>query len=188
MNKCGTVTLETDRLILRKIQKSDAKDMLKNYCNDEDVVKFLPWYPHKDIKVTKQYIRNVIKKYHIEKENSYHWVIVLKETTEVIGAIDFGKYDKINSNCELGYCLSKSYWNKGIMTEAAAAAIKYLFETTNIERIYAIHAIENIGSGRVMQKIGMTKEGTLRHARLCKGKFLDFDTYAIIRSDYEKWF
>ena len=115
MNKCGTVTLETDRLILRKIQKSDAKDMLKNYCNDEDVVKFLPWYPHKDIKVTKQYIRNVIKKYHIEKENSYHWVIVLKETTEVIGAIDFGKYDKINSNCELGYCLSKSYWNKGIM-------------------------------------------------------------------------
>ena len=53
MNKCGTVTLETDRLILRKIQKSDAKDMLKNYCNDEDVVKFLPWYPHKDIKVTK---------------------------------------------------------------------------------------------------------------------------------------
>lgn len=188
MRKSGTVTLETDRLILRKIQPSDAHDMFKNYCNDEEVVKYLPWYPHGNVKITKQYIKSVLKKYHKEKELSYHWVIVLKETNEVIGAIDFNHYDIKNLNCELGYCLGKAYWNKGIMIEAANATIKYLFETTKIERIYAIHAVENIGSGKVMQKIGMTKEGTLKNARNVKGVFMDFDAYAIIRSEYEKRF
>lgn len=186
MENNKNATLETDRLILRKIQKSDAADMFKNYCNDEDVAKFLPWYTHGSLKNTKKYVKSLIKKARKNKGHTFHWVIVLKETNEVVGAIEFGKYDDVNLNCELGYCSSKSCWNKGIMTEAAAAAVKYMFESTNIERIYAIHAVENIGSGRVMQKIGMTKEGTLRHARICKGKFLDFDTYAIIRSDYEK--
>lgn len=187
MKKCGTITIETERLILRKLKLSDAENMFKNYCSDEDVSRYLPWYPHKNLKATKKYIKNVIfKKYRTEKEHSYHWVIVLKEIDEVIGAIDGNKYDATNLSCELGYCMSKKYWNKGIMTEAATAIVKYLFETTNLVRIWACHDSENIGSGKVMQKIGMIKEGTFRKSKNYKGALKDFVYYALLRSDYEK--
>lgn len=186
MRKCGTVTIETDRLILRKMLLSDAEDMFKNYCNDEEVAKYLPWAPHKNLKTTKKYIKSIHLRYRKEKENSYHWVIVLKEINEVIGAIDFNKFNTNDLNCELGYCMCKKYWNKGIMTEAAKAIVKYLFETRNIERIWACHVVENVGSGKVMQKIGMIKEGTFRKNKNVKGVLMDFDYYSLLRSDYEK--
>jgi RimJ/RimL family protein N-acetyltransferase len=65
---------------------------------------------------------------------------------------------------DFGYVLSKRYWNQGIMTEAMQPVIRYVYDLSNIYRIWATHDIDNIGSGKVMEKLGMQYEGTLRRS------------------------
>lgn len=80
----GTVRLETERLILRKFEISDAKGMYENWCTDKEACKFLSWEPHKSIRETKRLIRSWIRGY---KHGSYHWIVEIKESGEVIGSI-----------------------------------------------------------------------------------------------------
>lgn len=73
-------------------------------------------------------------------------------------------------NAEIGYTLNKKYWGKGIIPEACQALLELGFEELNLVRIYAYHDVENPNSGRVMEKIGMKKEGVIPDARRSKGK------------------
>jgi len=178
-----TKEIETDRLILRKFKIDDINDVFNNYASHEIVSEFLTWQPHKSIEDTKVYLSEVVLPEY-EKEYTYRWAIVLKEINQVVGCIDVVKKN-IDKQCvELGYVLGDVFWGKGIMPEAGRAVIKYLFEE-NFVRIQAIHDVENPKSGRVMQKIGMTYEGTMRKfERRRDGKLSDCKMYAIIKDDY----
>lgn len=178
----GTILLETNRLILRKFKITDSKDMFKNWGSDSSVNKFLSWPTHKDIEASEKIINLWISKY--DNDETYNWVIELKDIHEAIGSISIVKLDNINSSCEIGYCISSKYWNKGIMTEAFKVVIKYLFEEVSLNRICTKHDTNNTASGKVMQKCGMTYEGTLREVEIRNDEFYSLAVYSILKKEW----
>lgn len=181
----GTQIINTDRLLLRRFAFDDAYDMFKNWANDCMVTKFLTWRPHNNIDVTKEILEQWVKEY--ENNDIYDWAIELKENGEVIGGISIVKLDENHYSCEIGYCMSRRYWGKGIMSESLKAVIDYLFSEVGFNRIVARHDTNNIASGKVMVKSGMKYEGTLRQVKLRDNKeFYDLAIYAILKDDWIK--
>lgn len=178
--KRKTIKLETERLILRKFKISDAKDMYESYCSRDIVTKYLRWLPHKSVEDTIEYLREIVlPKYH--QEYTYRWAIELKESKKVIGCIDIVYIDLSTKKCTIGWVLSDDYWSKGIMTEAAKKVVEFIFKE-GFTRVQSHHHVENIASGKVMQKIGMTYEGRLRKYDLDRyGQIIDCEIYAIVK-------
>lgn len=173
--------IETPRLILRRMNMRDAEDLFE-YSRDPEVARYVLWQAHKTIRETRSYIRYSIRHYHTGEPASL--AIEIRETGKVIGTIGFMWYNEDSRSAEVGYSLSREYWNQGIMTEALSAILEHAFVKLKINRIEAQHELENPASGRVMEKVGMQKEGTLRQRLYNKGHFADVNLYAILRKDY----
>lgn len=173
--------LETERLRLRELHILDAKAMFE-YAQKDDVTRFVLWDSHTSIRQTKQFLKLMHEKY---LEGNLAWAITLKDSGEFVGTIDFVNLDRTACIAEIGYALSDKHWGKGIASEATQALIDYGFNQLNLERICARCFAENIGSERVMQKVSMTYEGTLRKGIFAKGSYHDLKIYAILREDFE---
>ena len=184
MNDVGTVMLETERLILRRIELNDAEDMFNGWCNDVDVCRYLPWDCHGSINNTKQLLNMWVDEYN--NSDVYRWIIVLKENNKPVGTVDVVNKDIDNMVFELGHCYSKETWGKGIATEVFSRVIKFLFEEVGVELITAKHNESNIASGKVMQKVNMKYDGTLRFRVIDKvTKERDgFVCYSITKEEY----
>ncbi|MCR5835766.1 MAG: GNAT family N-acetyltransferase [Lachnospiraceae bacterium] len=182
MNHKGTKTIETERLILRQFKPEDAQAMFDNWASEDEVSKWLPWPTHENVEVTKWILSDWIPKY--ENPDYYKWAIELKSTGKIIGDISIVRVYEHIAGGELGYCLGSKWWGNGIMPEAGKAVIKFLFEEVGFNRIQANYFSNNQKSGRVMQKIGMTYEGTKRQAGMSKQGISDMVEYAILKEDY----
>lgn len=176
-------TLETKRLILRRIAMRDAGDIFA-YSKDPEVARHVLWSAQKDISEAKDYCRFMMKRYRCDQPSS--WGIIEKATGRLVGTIGYMDHNEDNATVEVGYSLARWLWNGGYMTEALARVIEYTFEAMDINRIEAQHELTNPPSGRVMQKCGMKKEGELRQRLYNKGRYVDVALYAILREDYEK--
>lgn len=182
MNHLGTKTIETKRLILRRFKRSDAEDMYINWTSDEEVTKYFMWATHKNLKDSKEYIDFLIKKH--EEINNYDWLIELKETNKAIGQIGVGKFNESVESAHIYYLIGREWWNKGIVSEAFSAVIKYLIEDVGVNRIEARHDTSNIYSGKVMEKCGLKYEGTLREAGRNNIGICDEAWYGLLKKDY----
>ena len=177
INHMGTISIETLRLSLRRFNEYDAEDMYLNWASDPEVVKFLPWGPHQEISVTQRRIREWMARY--EHINYYNWAICSKNTNTVIGSISVEIEDDSKQSCEIGYCLGRNYWSRGIMSEALRVVMHYLFYEVGYTRIMARHDVLNIASGRVMQKCGMKFDKIIYHAsRRRDGSYCDCAVYS----------
>lgn len=180
----GTLRIETDNLILRRFTAGDADAMYNNWASDDEVTKFLSWPTHKDIAITNKVVSSWLDEY--EKNDFYHWAIEEKSSGEVVGNITVVNQSGLHEHCELGYCIGKSFWGKGITKDALVRVINYLFTEVGFERIEAIHHLENKSSGRVMIKAGMTYEGRKRRYHKNKfGEFVDCELYSIVKGDVQ---
>ena len=104
MKHCGTLTLETDRLILRRYQAEDYKAMYKNWASDPQVTKYLMWPTHPNEEVSKSVTEDWVTNYSNEKY--YNWAIVLKELgDEPIGNIAVVDMNELAESVHIGYCL-----------------------------------------------------------------------------------
>jgi len=173
-------TLETERLILRKLRLEDAKDVFE-YASDPEVAKYVTWETHKSIEDSINLIKFTHERY--EKKEGIIWGIVYKENNKVIGTCDILPVTK-HFRSEIAYALARNYWGKGLMTEAVKEVIRFGFERMNLNRIQAMCIPENIGSYRVMEKVGMKYEGLIREYLYIKGKFQDLKLYSILRIEY----
>lgn len=107
------------------------------------------------------------------------------QTNQVIGSISVVNMSVDYEWFEIGYCLSRNYWDKGIMMEALKAIISFCFTEVGLSRVQAFHHVENPASGKVMLKSGMKYEGCLRqYLKNNKGIFVDCDIYGIVKSEY----
>lgn len=118
-----------------------------------------------------------------DKGTAVVWAITLKADKSLIGAIEI-RIDKAHHLAEMGYWIGRPYWNQGYCTEAAREVLRYAFEVLGLNRVQARHMTKNLASGRVMQKLGMKYEGTLRQSLFRWGKFEDAAIYAILREEY----
>lgn len=138
--------IETKRLILRNFTEEDVNALFV-LLSDKEVNEFLPMFLLKDIEEVKKYLTYIDD--YIQQGGLYY-AICLKEDNIPIGCIHVSADD----SHDLGYSISKSFWHKGICTEACQAIINRLKET-KIPYITATHDVNNPRSGKVMQAIGM---------------------------------
>ena len=179
-----TPVIRSERLHLRKLTMKDAQDIFE-YSKDPLVAEHVLWDAHTSVSESKGYIRWMIRKYRFGEPSS--WGIALNDTDKVIGTIGFMWIQPENSAAEVGYSLSRKEWNKGYMTEALNALLRYGFAEMKLNRIEAMHETSNPASGAVMRKCGMKFEGTMRSKLINKGKYVDVDIYAILRREFRDW-
>lgn len=144
----NTPELKTERLILRKFTEKDM-EALFFILNDEEVNRFLPWYPVKNLEETKKFYEERYASKYIEPQ-AYAYAICMKEDNFPIGYI---KVD-MEEHHDFGYGLRKEFWNKGIATEAGKVVVKQV-KKDGLPYITATHDKNNPRSGNVMKKIGM---------------------------------
>ncbi|MCI8529448.1 MAG: GNAT family N-acetyltransferase [Lachnospiraceae bacterium] len=182
MVHCGTQRLETDRLILRRYVREDAGAMYKNWASDPEVTKYLTWPTHPSQEVSQHIIEEWIKQY--SDENYYHWTIVVKDNgDEPIGDIAVAGLKENVSMAHIGYCIGRTWWHKGITSEALRAVMDFLFDVVEVNRIEARHDPRNPNSGKVMEKCGMKYEGTLRSYDWNNQGICDACYYALLKSE-----
>ena len=182
LNHKGTVTIETDRLILRRFAMEDAEAMFRRWASDDEVTKHLTWPTHSSVEISKMVLTDWTS--HYPEPDFYNWAIVLKENgPEPIGNISVVGIDNKVDAATMGYCMSRAHWGKGVMTEALTAVIDFFFDEVGFNRIDADHAVDNPASGRVMEKSGMLHEGILRQAGRSNQGIIDVSRWAILKSD-----
>ncbi len=184
MNHKGTVTLETKRLILRRFKEEDADAMFRNWASDPIVSKFLTWPAHASAEVSASIIKSWIENY--VTPSWYQWGIEYKELGEVIGGISCVRVDEGIEKVEIGYCIGKEWWHKGIMTEAFTRVLEFLFTEIGVNRVEAKHDINNPNSGAVMKKCGLQYEGTYRQADRNNQGLCNCSVYGILKEEWEK--
>jgi len=173
--------LMTPRLRLRRLTMRDAQDIYR-YSRDPEVARHVLWDAHRSIHQTREYIRYLLRQYRNAAPGTF--AIALRDSGKVIGTIGFMWVQTENRSAEVGYSLSRAYWNQGYMSEALKAVVEFGFQKLYLNRIEAQHESDNPASGHVMAHAGMRHEGTLRQRIYNKGRFVDVDLYAIVRSDF----
>lgn len=183
MTHCGTVQIETERLLLRRFTLNDADDMFRNICSDSRVNRFLTWQAHTAVDETASLLGSFVERY--KSDSRYCWAIVEKKSGQVIGTIAAPTIKELTKTVEVTYALAFSHWGNGITAEALKAVISFLFEKVGVNRIEAGHDINNPNSGKVMTKAGMRQEGVLRQAGKNNSGIFDLVMYSILRKDFE---
>jgi ribosomal-protein-alanine N-acetyltransferase len=173
--------LETERLLLRKMRLDDARAMFA-YASDPEVTRYVLFETHRSIEDSRAFLRYAEEGY--ERGDFGGWGLVLKDSGAFIGTcgVDVG-YAPEHARAELGYVLSREHWGKGLVPEAVRAVIRFGFGRMELNRIQARCIAENTASARVMEKAGMTYEGTLREYQLIKGAYRDMKFYSILRRE-----
>ncbi len=182
MKHLGTVTLETERLILRRYVPEDADAMFHNWVNDPDVTRYLTWQPHGSIELTRKINLSDVSKY--DNPSHYQWAVVLKSLNEPIGGINVVEINETCNSVGVAYRIGKAWWHRGFASEALSCVIKFLFEQVGATRIEARYDTRNPNSGAVMRKCGMSYEGTLRQSGCNNQGIYDAACYAILAEDY----
>ena len=181
MEHKGTTTIETPRLTLRRFSLDDAEPMFRNWASDPDVTKYLMWQAHSGINISKSVLADWIE--HYSEKEFYNWGIVLKQINQPIGSIGVVHRDDRTRMVHIGYCIGKSWWRKGIMSEALNAVIDFFLNEVGVNRVEARHDPRNPNSGRVMEKCDMKCEGTMREADFNNQGICDSVVYAVLKRD-----
>jgi ribosomal-protein-alanine N-acetyltransferase len=177
------VTLETERLILRRFTPEDAEAMFRNLYGDAEAMRYLPWETHTDLIESTALMIGYADGY--SNADYYAWAIVPKAVGEPIGFIDTSVDGGIDA-VKVDYGIGKAWWYQGYTSEALSALLRFFFDDVGVNRVHATHDPRNPNSGAVMRKCGMTYEGTLRQARKRKGEYSDRATYAILAEEYRR--
>lgn len=183
MNHKGTKIIETERLILRPFHEDDTEPMFRNWASDSQVTKFLTWPTHENVEVTKQVVKNWVKRNDVPQ--NYQWAIELKKIHEPIGSISAVKIDDKTESATIGYCIGRNWWGQGITAEALQAVIAFFFSEVNMNCVNACHDPRNPNSGKVMKKCGMVYEGTWRAGGVNNQGVCDESWYSILKEEYE---
>ena len=163
-------TLETERLILRPLTMDDL-DAVYKWASDPRVNKYMiyPLYKSKDDGV--EWLNTLY-----EDDDKKDFGFVLKETGELIGSGGIYYHSDIDV-WSIGYNLSYDYWNRGLVTEAMTKIIEWARQSFTVHVVAATFAIGNIGSQRVMEKLGMTFYEDTEYSKLDNSETFKAKTY-----------
>ena len=170
------IVLEAEDIYLRYLDIKDKKAIFNNINNSENVLKYYVTNYYENIEDFD--IENMINRF--KANQLYIFAIVLKENDEVIGNIlQCNNPNIVMNTVELGYAIGEKYWNNGYMTQALKLMINFMFEN-GVHKVVASHIPENLASGRVMLKCGMTFEGIQKDDLYYHDQYWDTCNYYII--------
>ena len=146
-----TPTLETSRVLLRPPEMPDAQTVFNNWTSDPNVAKFMRYNVHTSIDTTIEWLSYAVSK--IPCDKAYDWCFILKESGTLFGAGGL-YFDEEHNMFEIGFNIMKDLWGQGLVTEASKGMIKFAVEELKQTQFFGKHAKENIGSGKVLEKLG----------------------------------
>lgn len=173
--------LGTARLELRAFTQRDAP-AVRRLAGEWSVARTLLSVPHPyEEGVAEEWISGHRDEF--ERGEGVNFAIVLREKNELCGACGL-IINARDANAELGYWIGAPYWGRGYATEAAREIVRYGFEDLWLHRVYAAHFGGNPASGRVLQKLGMTYEGTRREHHRKWGGYEDRVEYGLLAREW----
>lgn len=174
-------TLETERLVLRSFRMADVP-AVQLLANDADVARNTLNIPHP---YTDQDAEDWIASHpeQLQRREAVTYAVTTR-VEGVVGAVGL-ILDLEHARAELGYWIGAPYWGHGYATEAAAAVVAWGFRSLELNRIHASHFPRNPASGRVLRKLGMRHEGSLRRHVKKWDEFLDLELFGLLRPDLE---
>lgn len=173
------VELKTERLLLRPFEIGDVDDVLA-YASDPELARFLDLPQPYTLNDAEEYVaRRILDDWSSEATFAIVW------ERHVIGsiALHVNVRDEVAA---LGYALARWMWGRGIVPEAGRAVIDWGFEAYALHKIYSRADVRNRQSWRVMEKLGMSREGVLRGYRKVRGEQVDDVSYGVLRAEWER--
>lgn len=175
-------TLQTERLVLRRLFKSDAADLFE-YCASPTSARFGTWSIHEDISDTKSYINALLKS---QRRGEYFtWGIIEKSSGKLIGTCSYTEVDTDFKVCEIGYGLIKKYWGNGYAREAVSKIIEYGFCTVGFQKITARVIKENTRSINLVKSLGFCCEGFIKKGVSVRDCPKDVYIFGMTDDEYE---
>lgn len=173
--------LETERLLLRPFVMADAADVTR-IVGDRELAADTLNIPHPyEPGMAEAWIATHADGVH--RTSPVVYAVTDRGTGALVGAVGL-MLDAPHRRAELGYWVARERWGDGVCTEAARAVLEYGFGVLGLERIHAHHFSRNPASGRVMQKLGMQHEGTLRGHVVKWDRREDIECYGILREEF----
>ncbi len=182
--------IETDRLVLREFVPSDWP-AIEAYQRDERYWRFYERGP--DAVDRRELLDRLIAAQDEEPRRTYQLAVTMKESGRLIGnsgarlcrLADFGA-SASSFEADIGYELDPSFWGRGLATEGARALVDFAFRELGVHRVWAYCLAANEPSWRLLERLGLTREGRLRENEWMQGKWWDTLLYGLLRQDWEQ--
>ena len=175
--------IETEHLLLRKLELGDVYEYYERLMGDADVSRYMLFDPHQTIMESLEDMQQKLRRY--EEEPFYCWGVEQKEEAGLMGMVQLLRFDEQADSCSFVYMLGCNYWNQGYGTEILKAVIRFAFEELEVQRILADHMTKNIASGKVMEKAGMKHIGTETGKYEKMGILYDAEIYEICNENQQ---
>ena len=184
MKSVGTQKIESERLILRRFERSDCADMLKYWISDERVQHAYcePVY------TTENEVNALLDKYisAYESGDCFRWAIIEKKSGICIGQIAFFLVDTRNNFAEIEYCIGVDFQRQGYAPEATRAVLKFGFEEADFHKIQIACRVNNLPSKKVIEKCGFKYDGKLRDYFFKDGEYIDRLFYSLLENEFKE--
>lgn len=173
---------ETERLLIRSYKKSDIDDFIDVTSQPE----IQPTTYGIPVPYTKKYAKKWFRfiKNNIRTRQAYEFAVFIRNSDTYIGNVGLINVSSLHNHAEISYYIDKNLWGMGYATEAAAKMLQFGFETLGMFKITGLCMSSNPASRRVMEKLGMRFEGTMRSEMLKNGTYYDIDRLSILKEEY----
>ncbi|RDI38508.1 GNAT family N-acetyltransferase [Falsibacillus pallidus] len=173
--------LQSDRLILKRATESDIESILA-ILSEKDVVRYTGLEPYEtlaDAKTELDWYERLI-----QEKTGIRWAIFLKGEERMIGSCGYKNYAAAHARAEIGYELNKSFWGRGIMSEALQAVVHFGFTSMNLHRIEAEVDTRNAASSHLLRKFGFVDEGILRDCEKEGDNYISLLSMSLLSNEY----
>ena len=174
--------LETVRLLLREMRAEDETDV-HEYASDPEVARLMIWGPNTQ-EATREFLTRALVAQAQWPRPNVGLAIELKSERRLIGSIELRISDEPNRTGDFGYVLNRKYWGHGYMTESARAVLNVAFNELKLHRVWGTCHAQNRASYRVMEKLGMRREGLFLKKTMEKGEWRDTYLYAVLAEEW----
>lgn len=176
-------SLETERLLLRKILPEDEDDMYE-YSRDPQTSQYLLWEPHSSLVYTRAHIKYLQKSY--RNGTFFDWALVLKESGKMIGTCGFTEIYEKQKKAEIGYVIAPNFQKMGFAPEAIRKVMEYGFETLGLSELHARFMQDNTASEKVLTRLGFTQDTGMDESIFKRGKRQQIFTYSLKKEQFLK--
>jgi len=169
----GAPGISTARLCLRALSLDDVP-AFHGYAFEPEVARFMPWRAHSSQLFAKGFVEVILQPQFLS------WAISAPPAEMAVGMVFLHSLTKRHQKAEIAFNLARAHWNRGLATEAAGAVLRFAFSQLGLNRVEATCMPENLASRKVLEKLGMIYEGTMRKAHHRYDGFHDMDLFALL--------
>ena len=176
--------IQTARLSFREFTVDDY-DAVHSYASDPEVTRYTAFGPNTP-EQTNGFLQFVSGESSQEDRANYSFALIHKETNQLIGSCGLMRSDTNGPQYSFGYVLRKDRWGQGLASEATTALVKFGFDELRAHRLWAHVFVGNRSSEKVLQRLGFRYEGCKLQSFFVRNAWHDLQTFAMLRSEWEK--